>query len=49
MTDIPIYFLLFACASFMLLGISVASATAQYLRSQEAQTVTVAAKQPGRR
>ena len=45
MTDIPIYFLLLACGSFMLLGISVASATAQYLRSQQAQA-DVVAKQP---
>ncbi len=49
MTDIPIYFLLLACASFMLLGISVASATAQYLRSQEAQAVVVTVKSPGNR
>ena len=48
MTDIPIYFLLLACGSFMLLGISVASATAQYLRSQHAQAVVVARK-PARR
>lgn len=46
MTDTPIYFLLFACASFMLLGISVASATAQYLRSQQAQAVVVTVKSP---
>lgn len=49
MTDIPIYFLLLACASFMLLGISVASATAQYLRSQEAQAVVVTVKSPSNR
>lgn len=48
MTDIPIYFLLLACASFLLLGISVASATAQYLRSQQAQAVAIV-KQPLRR
>ena len=48
MTDIPIYFLLLSCGSFMLLGISVASATAQYLRSQQAQPVVVA-KQPASR
>ncbi|WP_422030355.1 hypothetical protein [Reyranella sp.] len=48
MTDIPIYFLLLACASFMLLGISVASATAQYLRSQQAQAVAIV-KQPAHR
>ena len=48
MTDIPIYFLLLACGSFMLPGISVASATAQYLRSQQAQAVVVA-KQPANR
>lgn len=41
MTDIPIYFLLLACCSFMLLGVSVASATAQYLRSQQAQAAVV--------
>jgi len=48
MTDIPIYFLLLACASFMLLGISVASATAQYLRSQQAQAVAIAKQPPHR-
>jgi|GEM_PF-2528002 len=38
MTDILIYFLLLACGSFTLLGISLASATAQYLRSQQARS-----------
>ena len=46
MTEIPIYFLLLACGSFMLLGISVASATAQYLRSQQAQAVVITVKSP---
>lgn len=48
MSDIPFYFLLLACASFMLLGISVASATAQYLRTQQAQAVAIV-KLPARR
>ncbi len=48
MTDIPIYFLLLACGSFLLLGISVASATAQYLRSHQTQAVVVA-KRPANR
>jgi len=48
MTDIPIYFLLLACGSFMLLGVSMASATAQYLRSQQAKAVTVV-KRPANR
>lgn len=48
MTDIPIYLLLLACGSFMLLDISVASATAQYLRSQQAKAVVVV-KQPADR
>lgn len=46
MTDIPVYFLLLACASFLLLGISLASATAQYLRSKQADPVVVVVKQP---
>ena len=46
MTDFPIYFLLLACGSFMLLGISVASATAQYLRSQQAHAAVVTIKSP---
>ncbi|WP_295137229.1 hypothetical protein [uncultured Reyranella sp.] len=46
MTDIPIYLLLLACGSFMLLSISVASATAQYLRSQPAIAVAVVKQQP---
>lgn len=46
MSDLPIYFLLLACGSFMLLGISVASATAQYLRSQQAQAAVVTIKRP---
>jgi len=46
MTDILIYFLLLACGSFTLLGISLASATAQYLRSQQAEAVVVVVKQP---
>lgn len=49
MTDLPIYFLLLACGSVMLLGISVASATAQYLRSKQAQAVRVTVRQPARR
>ncbi len=39
MTDIPTYIGLLACASLTLLGISMASATAQYMRSQEAQAM----------
>jgi len=46
MTDFPIYVLLLACGSFMLLGISVASATAQCLRSQQAQAAIVKIKRP---
>ena len=46
MTDIPIYFLLLACGSLMLLGNSIASATAQYLRSQQAQAAVVTIKSP---
>jgi hypothetical protein len=46
MTDFPIFFLLLACGSFMLLGISVASATAQYLRSQQAKAAVVTIKSP---
>lgn len=49
MIDIPIYFLLLACGSFMLLGISVASATAQYLRSQQSQAVVVTVRRPANR
>jgi hypothetical protein len=48
MSDIPIYFLLLACGSFMLLGVSVASATAQYLRSHQPKAVTVV-KRPANR
>jgi hypothetical protein len=48
MADIPIYFLLLACGSFLLLGISVASATAQYLRSQQAKAAVVV-KRPANR
>ncbi|MGQ3297526.1 hypothetical protein [Reyranella sp.] len=48
MNDIPIYFLLLACGSFMLLGISVASATAQYLRSQQARPVMIVKRPVGR-
>jgi hypothetical protein len=46
MTDFPINVLLLACGSFMLLGISVASATAQCLRSQQAQAAVVKIKRP---
>jgi hypothetical protein len=49
MTGLPIYLLLLACGSVMLLGISVASATAQYMRSKEAQAVRVTARRPARR
>ena len=43
MTDIPIYVLL-TCSSLMLLGISVASATAQFLRSQETRAIVATAR-----
>jgi hypothetical protein len=46
MTDIPVYFLLLACGSFLLLGISMASASAQYLQSKQAETALVLVKQP---
>ena len=46
MTDIPAYFLLLACGSFLLLGISMASASAQYLRSKQADAVVIVVKQP---
>jgi hypothetical protein len=45
MTDFPIYVLLI-CSSLMLLGISVASATAQYLRSQQARATVATIKSP---
>lgn len=49
MSDIPIYVQLLACGSFMLLGVSVASATAQYLRSQQTQAARVAVRRPANR
>lgn len=41
MTDMPLYLLLLACGSFLLLGVSVASATAQYMRAQEARAMAL--------
>lgn len=49
MSDIPIYVLLLACGSLMLLCVSVASATAQHLRSQRAQAARVAIRRPADR
>ncbi len=49
MTDLQIYLLLLACGSVMLLGIAVASATAQYMRSKQVQAVRVTVRQPARR
>jgi hypothetical protein len=49
MTDIPIHLLLLTCSSFMLLGVCLASATAQYLRSQQAPVAVVTARQPASR
>ena len=49
MTDFPLHLLLLACGSFMLLAISMASATAQYLRSKQADAVVVVVKQPSLR
>lgn len=49
MSDIPIYVLLLACGWFMMLGVSVASATAQYLRSQRAQAARVTVRRPANR
>jgi len=49
MSDLPIYVLLLACGSVMLLGLSVASATAQYLRSKQGQPVRVTVRQPAKR
>lgn len=49
MSDLPVLFLLLACGSVLLLGISVASATAQYMRSKQAQPVRVTVRQPARR
>ena len=49
MSDLPVLFLLLACGSVLLLGISVASATAQYMRSKQAQPVRVAVRQSDKR
>jgi len=49
MTDLPINLLLLACGSVMLLGISVASATAQYMRSKQVQPVRVTVRQSDKR
>ncbi len=49
MTDIPIHLVLLTCSSFMLLGVCLASATAQYLRSQRSQTAVVTVRQPANR
>jgi len=49
MTDISIHVLLLTCSSFMLLGVCLASATAQYLRSQQAQTAVVTFRRPANR
>ena len=48
MTGFPIYVLL-TCGSLMLLGVSAASAAAQYLRSQESQAVAGATKRSSNR
>lgn len=49
MTDVPIHLVLLTCSSFMLLGVCLASATAQYLRSQRSQTAVVTVRQPANR
>lgn len=49
MTDIPIHVLLLTCSSFMLLGVCLASAAAQYRRSQQAQAAVVTVRRPADR
>ena len=49
MTDIPIHLVLLTCSSFMLLGVCLASATAQYLRSQQSQAAVVTARRRANR
>jgi hypothetical protein len=48
-SDIAIYVQLLACGSLMLLAISGASATAQYLRSKKIQAVRVTVRRPANR
>jgi hypothetical protein len=49
MTDISIHVLLLTCSSFMLLGVCLASATAQYLRSQQSQAAVVTVRRHANR
>lgn len=49
MTDIPIHVLLLTWSSLMLLGVCLASATAQYRRSQQAQAALVTVRRDAKR